>query len=120
MLTEVGQWVFQMPDFIHDFGDSAHHLCPTGLNPSHIRFIFHECLDWCFYRVQRWLRKWVGDNKVYKGLRSILGFYWGVNCGFPLRDVALYSVWDLRGSKPVTVWEKQDGETRRVYPELVE
>lgn len=30
------------------------------------------------------------------------------HCGFPARDVALYTVWYLRGCAPVKVWKRQE------------
>lgn len=71
---------------------------PISGGPSDLRFWLHELLDDCvFYPIQNWLRHWVGDNKVYNILRTILGFAWGFNCGFPARDVVLHTAWYLRG-----------------------
>ncbi len=102
----------RMP-FEHEYGDRFHHMSMmrtveldedgdfipfTG--PSNWRFVVHEFLDsWVFYPVRDWMSKWIGDNGVYDTLRGVLGFFWGFNCGFPPRDVALYTVWHLRGGK---------------------
>lgn len=107
-----------MPWFEHEYGDRFHHRSMVrtvefeidedgdeadyipGTGPSDGRFRVHEFLDgWIFYPVRDWMSKWIGDNRVYSILRAILGFFWGFNCGFPARDVALYTVWDLRGCK---------------------
>jgi len=99
------------PIFIHDFGDSAHHMSMVrtcefdeygapirGTGPSNARYLVHEFLDnWIFYPIQEWMSKWIGDNEIYNFLRDVLGFFWGINCGFPLRDIALYFVWVRRG-----------------------
>ena len=108
------QMVWLEPVFIHDFGDRYHHMSlmwsverdeegeyilGPGL-PSNARFVIHELLDdYVFYPIRDWLSNWVGDNEVYSFIRSVLGFFWGFNCGFPSRDVALYLAWDLRGCR---------------------
>lgn len=122
--------VYVMPHFIHEFGDRFHHMSMVrtcehdeegdlirGTGPSDARFFVHEVLDaWIFYPIQRWMRKWIGDNAVYNTLRLILGIFWGLNCGFPLRDVALYTVWDYRGCAPRAVFKEKEGEWIQSYP----
>ena len=105
------QVIWLEPIYVHDIGDRFHHMSMTrtcdfdeygapvrGTGPSDARFIVHELLDdIVFYPIGDWLSKWVGDNDIYSFLRTILGFFWGISCGFPLRDVAMYLVWAFRG-----------------------
>ena len=123
--------VYIMPDFIHEFGYSAHHLsmirtCDfdedgspiSGTGPSNGSYAVHEFLDlWIFYPILHWLNKWIGDNKIYELLRLALGFFWGINCGFPLSDVALYIVWCFRGCAPLAVFEKKKEAWTKTYPD---
>ena len=122
--------IYFMPNFIHEFGDDAHHWSMTrtcdfdedggpipGTGPSDLRYFLHDFLDlWVFYPIQHWMRKWIGDNAVYNILRLILGIFWGLNCGFPFRDVTLYTVWDYRGCAPRAVFKKKKGEWIQTYP----
>ena len=112
--------IFIMPSFIHEFGDSCHHMSLTrtisldhegtfirGTGPSNLRFWIHELLDDCvFYPAQKWLSKWMGDNKISQFFREILGFFWGFNCGFPARDIALYTIWCFRCCPALAVFKK--------------
>lgn len=121
--------VYIMPYFIHEFGDPFHHMSLTrtidlnedgdfirGTGPSNFRFWIHELLDdLFFYPAQKWLSKWMGDNKIERFFREILGFFWGINCGFPLRDVALYTVWCFRGCKPLAIFERHSGTWKKTY-----
>ena len=125
--------VFIMPDFIHEFGDPFHHMSLTrtieldedgdfirGTGPSNLRFWIHELLDDIFfYPAQSWLRKWMGDNKIETVAREILGVFWGLNCGFPARDVALYTVWCFRCCPPRAVFKKKGELWVRTSPEKV-
>ena len=102
-----------MPWFEHEYGDRFHHrsmvrTCEVDeyggpvreTGPSDGRFRVHKFLDsWFFYPIRDWMSRWIGDNEIYHILRVVLGFFWGFNCGFPARDVALYTVWDLQGCK---------------------
>jgi len=88
------------PKFIHSFGDSEHHLSMARKGISDRRYLIHELLDDnIFYPTQRWLMKHISDCnlKLYNMLRIILGFFWGINCGFPVNDVTLYTAWTIRG-----------------------
>lgn len=121
-LIKIGDQVFQIPDFSHEFGDRAHHMSMArtcekdedggliwGTGPSHRRYVVHEFLDnWVFYPISDWMQKWIGDNSLYSFLRTILGFFWGLSCAFPPRDVALYTIWDLRGMDHKRTWEVED------------
>lgn len=126
--------VFVMPDFIHEIGSLGHHwsmmrtadrdeegeIIPfTG--PSNWRWVVHEFLDdWIFYPIKRRLAKGLGDGRIYERLSSLLGFFWGLNCGFPPRDVASYTVWSLRGCKPLAVFRRRGGAWMKTYPEKAE
>lgn len=116
--------IWLMPGFRHETGDAGHHMSMMrtvdvdedgdyipGTGPSNLRFWLHEFLDdYFFYPTQRWMLNWMGNNKIEHIFRMILGFFWGLNCGFPPRDVALYTVWTMRSCPPIFVYEKIDGE----------
>lgn len=90
---------FQMPDFIHKFGPGQHSR-PGAL---------HAAIDRPLYAYYKILN-FIGDACPVADLLKVLqiiGF--GLNCGFPAKDVALYVVWYLRGCKPVKVWKKSEG-----------
>lgn len=119
----VGNLVFEMPWFIHDFGDDAHHVSMMrtaklgkygyipGTGVPEWRFIIHEILDdHIFYPVNNYLRRCFGDGEAYQFLRSVLGFFWGLNCNFPFRDVVLYTAWDFHGCPAVKVWPTEEFE----------
>ncbi len=122
--------IFWMPEFIHQIGDSCHHMSMRrtceftedsdwipGTGPSRLRWWLHELLDdYIFYPIQEIIGDWVGDNDVGHLLRQLLGFFWGLNCGFPARDVALYTVWVMRGCKPRAVYRRREGKWQRSYP----
>ncbi len=123
--------VFVMPGFIHEFGDDAHHwsmarTCELdewgapvrGTGPSDWRYLVHEWLDlWIFYPLKHGLRRWFGEGRIYERLSTILGFFWGLNCGFPLRDVARYTVWSFRGCKPLAEFMRRGETWMKTYPE---
>jgi len=123
--------VYVMPEFIHEFGDSAHHMSMMrtvdydeeegyipGTGPPNWRFEVHEVLDYyIFYPISHWISDVVGDNDVGQLLRNLLGFFWGLNCGFPARDVVLYTAWTLRGCKPRAVFRKFADEWIKTYPD---
>lgn len=112
--------VFQMPGFIHDFGYPGHHHCPM-VNPrqehtiiNHVKWRIHEDIeDLLLYPLRQWLKNH-RERQIY-WMDYLLSFLWGFICGFPPRDVALYTLWRIRGSKPVAVWSKKNGWTR-IYP----
>lgn len=122
--------IYVMPDFIHEFGDSAHHWSMTrtceydeeddlipGTGPSNLRYWLHELLDdYIFYPLSHWISDVVGDNDLGQLLREILGFFWGFNCGFPARDVVLYTAWTLRGCKARAVFKRREGKWIKTYP----
>ena len=125
--------VYMMPDFIHEFGDSAHHMSMMrtvdydeeegyvpGTGPPNWRFEVHEVLDYyIFYPIAKWIHKFVtwGDNDLGQLLRNLLGFFWGLNCAFPARDVLRYTIWTLHGCKPRAVFRKFAGQWIKTYPE---
>jgi len=107
--------VFVMPDFIHEIGDRFHHTSAREF--SHRRYVIHEFIDeLVLYPIADWIDKWVGDNKLGQLLREILGFFWGFNCGFPPRDVALYIVWCFRCCPARAVFKRREGKWIRTYP----
>lgn len=101
-LIQVGDQVFHVPPFIHRFGLRFHHDPGTPLR--------HIVVELVIYEYQA-LINWLGDAcPVYELLKipEILAF--GLNCGFPPRDVALYLVWYLRGANYDRRWEIEDDE----------
>lgn len=123
--------IYIQPNFIHEFGWLGHHTslmrtCEIdeeyggwihGTGPSRARFRLHEALDdYFFYPAQSWLRKYFGYGRLFRISRAILGFAWGFNCGFPARDVALYTMWVLRGCAPRAVYHRIAGEWLITYP----
>lgn len=132
-LIHVGKQVYVMPGFIHDFGDEGHHAslmrtCPRDQDgdydlrrwrymPRSWRFDLHEILEQLFlYPFRRWLIDRDGRS-IHILNDSILTFIWGLNCGFPLKDVILYTNWVLHGCKPIQVFEKmKNGKYRQIYP----
>jgi len=119
----VGKLVFEMPWFLHEFGDDAHHASMMrtakmgkygyipGTGPPKWRYLIHVFLDdYLFYPLRNLLQRRYGDGKTYNFLRTVLGFFWGLNCAFPPRDVVLYTIWDFRGCRAVKVWDRGDFE----------
>ena len=115
----MGNHVYQFPTFIYEYGNAFHHMSMMrtvdvdeegdfipGTGPRKFRFQLHEFLDgWVFYPIQAYIKERYGyDSRLGGVLRAILGFFWGLNCGFPLRDVVLYTAWALHGCKPVKVF----------------
>jgi len=132
-LERVGREIYVMPGFIHDFGYEGHHgslmrTCPRDedgdydlkawrVRPRNWRMDLHEFLDEVFfYPFRRWLNK--RDGLLIHSLDDwLLTPLWGINCGFPLKDVLLYSIWNLHGCKPIQVFEKtKAGWYRQTYP----
>lgn len=122
--------VFVMPEFIHEIGGPGHHMsmrrtCDfdedsnwiAGTGPSNLKWWLHEFLDdYIFYPIKHALGKTLGDGTLYDILSNILGFFWGLNCCFPARDVALYTAWVFRGCKPRAVYKRREGKWIRTYP----
>ena len=118
------------PSFLHEYGDPVHHWSMVrtcefdadgspirGTGPSNGMYAIHESLDlWVFYPVKYWLSKHFEDSKTYEILRNILGFFWGLNCGFPFRDVTLATLWSFRDCAHKAVFEKKDGKWVNKYP----
>ena len=76
------------PKFIHEIKDKTHSRS-GGL---------HKAIDKFFYKLRWWL---ICHDALplYRILNTGLGFLWGLNCGFPSNDIALWVVWYLRGCK---------------------
>lgn len=120
--------IYIMPGFIHDTGDDVHHMSMVrtcefdeygapirGTGPSDTAYVIHRCFDVIFYKIRRWLidHDAIPRHDIFS---AILTFLWGLNCLFPPRDVALYTVWYLRGCKPLAVFENFDGVWKLTYP----
>jgi hypothetical protein len=119
--------VFIMPDFIHEIGDRFHHMSIMrtveldeegdfipGTGPKEWRFKLHEFLDaWFFYPLRDLVEKKHKDSDVYQRFRTILGFFWGLNCGFPFPDVVRYTLWDWRGCPALAVFKRIEGTWTR-------
>lgn len=109
--TVAGGRVYQTnPGFLHDIGDDVHHVsmtrtCETdedgqfipGTGVSHRRYVIHVFLDDFFFYPFKSRIMMHDAMPGYTLLSAALGFLWGLNCGFPPRDVALWTVWYLRG-----------------------
>ena len=101
------KYIWIEPAFIHDFGDAFHHT--SVKEAPEWRYIIHEFLDdYLFYPAQKFLRDHVEDYtyNLYNFLRIILGFFWGLNCGFPLRNVVLYTAWCFHGCHRIMLNKK--------------
>ncbi len=113
--------VLLYPPFVHEIGDRFHHMSMVrtcdrdeegdlvpGTGPHEWRFKLHEFLDsWVFYPVRDLLEKKYSDGDKYRRFRTILGFFWGLNCGFPLQDVVRYTLWDWRGCRAARLTMRQ-------------
>lgn len=87
MLIKLKNSFLQLPDFIHNFGD------PTPHHPRN-SLALHLGVERALYHAKRVLDCDVGDAvpgySIWNGALTVL---FGLNCSFPLRDVAMYSAW---------------------------
>ena len=87
MLIKFKNGFLQLPDFIHDFGDPTPHHPRTSLG-------LHLGVERALYHAKRFLDCEIGDAVPgYEFWNGILTILFGLNCSFPLKDVALYSAW---------------------------
>lgn len=102
-LIQLGNQVFVMPDFLREFGHN------DTLNP-----LLHE-FEGSFHRhliIERFLlkiRDWLESNDAMPGYtiaQAVLSIFFGFNCSFSSKDIALYIVWYLRRCKPLAVLKK--------------
>ncbi len=115
MIIEVGKLIFQMPDFIHDFGHREHHNVPAANSEMEhtirnwVKIELHELIEhYLLYPARNWFTA-RDARSIYK-LDTLLGFIWGFVCGFPAKDILLHTLWDMRGCPAVRVWKKtEDG-----------
>lgn len=121
MIEDLGELVFQMPDFIHEFGHNGHHGALmrtadrdedggyvewTGLC-SNAAFEIHEIIEeYLLYPARNWLRDRDACS-IYK-LDILLSFLWGFVCRFPAKDVVLYTIWEIRGCPAIKAWKKTE------------
>jgi len=111
--------VLQMPDFIHDFGhypDSENPLLHEGIiyrNHVPVNFVRHRTVEKMLYKLRSWLLELDAMPScswpLYTFFHAILTLSFGLNCKFPLKDVALYIFWEVRGCKPVAVFKRSRG-----------
>lgn len=97
-------YVRDEPDFVHDFG---HDNCAKTLAHHTFkgRWRRHIAVErvLCFFR-HNVLLEWIGDAfPLHELFDALVGMGFGLNCNFPLRHIALYTVWRLRGMKPMRV-----------------
>ena len=111
MLITVENLVFQMPDFIHDFGWREHHNVPAANTEMEhtvrnwVQIELHEHIEhYLLYPARSWLTGQDG-RAIYK-LDIALSFLWGFICGFPPKDIVSYTIWKIRGCGAVKVWKK--------------
>jgi len=76
-------------NFIHDFGNWYQHNYKGSLNR-------HLAIEKTLIRFQK-IYKFIGDAfPIYDLIYSPMHLFFGLNCNFPLRDIALYIIWDLK------------------------
>lgn len=114
-LERLGNEIIQMPDFIHEFGhypDSDNPLLHEGVKyKNHVptNFVRHRAVEKVLYKLRIWLTNL--DAMVgYKIFDMFLDILFGLNCKFPLKDIALYAVWQLGECKPIAVREFETSE----------
>lgn len=105
-----GTHIFEIPDFVHDFGDPTPHTFKGSLGR-------HITIEKLLYKIRRWLTY----NDAIPGCgvaELLLDLLFGLNCGFPLKDIGLYLVWTLRAGfyKEVSAlyvesWKKRQTQT---------
>lgn len=90
-------WAFLYPPFVHDFGEDN-----DSENPAdHVfkgSFVRHRAVEKPLLKI-RWLLMSFDAVPGYTPADGLLGILLGLNCNFPMRDVALWFVWFLRGGK---------------------
>jgi len=87
-----------VPYFVHDYSESINDFCDPCFHTFKGNFSIH----WAVERPVIWIRRRLLDIDacpVYSILQAFMGIFLGLNCGFPAKDVALYTVWYLRGCK---------------------
>ena len=99
----------KLPNFVHNFpGWWTHnyeceeaHSVQSGLHVE-IDFI----LNYLQARPRHKIRK---SKSLSMFLRGFISFMWGLNCGFPPKDVIKYVIWEVRGF-PLSSEFKEDSE----------
>lgn len=99
------------PPFVHCFGHDNN--CKNTLCHEYRgSFNRHRTVEriLVFLR-ERILLGIIGDAfPLYELLHSFIGIFFGFNCSFPKKDIALYTIWYLKGCKPQSVKEETTGE----------
>jgi len=83
------------PPFVHDFDRWWTHnweYAEAHTKPGAV----HLELDFVFIKIQRRLTRHK-KKPWYPPFRAILSFLWGINCGFPFRDIIQFVIWEYRG-----------------------
>lgn len=107
--VKVGETVILFPDFYHGFGldNKSPKPCDHTYKGSFLR---HRTLERVLLRMKRILTDVVGDAcPVYTYLNAAISIFFGFNCGFPKRDIAMYVAWVLGFYKPSIYHGKRSG-----------
>ena len=98
--------VLQMPDFKHDLGDNDSLYAEDHVFKGSWRR--HRGVEIPLIHLRRLIENAIGD--AYDNLINILdvpiAIVLGLNCNFPLNDVAQFLIWRQKGCKPITVLRK--------------
>lgn len=86
-------YIFELPFFYHDYSP---HNC-SRLSKDHTfkgTFSRHVCIESILISLRCKFRR-------YLPLDAIIGIFFGLNCNFPLTDVARFFIWQVRGEVPL-------------------
>lgn len=98
--VETDKTVAVCPDFVHEFGNDNESLSPTD-HTYRGSFLRHIAFEKPLLKLKHLLDN-IGDAcPTYKWLNAFIGIVLGFNCGFPRRDIALYTLWCLDLYKPI-------------------
>ena len=87
---------FFFPDFFHEFRDSNHENPDPSEHTFRGSFVRHRAVEGVLDPVRHIF--FVNDRVPFFNIfDALLGILYGLNCGFPLRDIGRHLVWDLRG-----------------------
>lgn len=80
---------FEIPEFIHEFGDDTTHTFRGSLRR-------HLAAEKVLIKLRGWLIECGDALPSYKSLNALLDLFFGLNCNFPLKDIILYMIWTLK------------------------
>lgn len=86
----------EQEQWVHDFGwDEADPLCHEGIDYVTLDgYLLHRSVEKILYKVRIWLSH---NDAVpfYHAFQAGLDLLFGLNCRFPMKDIALYMAWTL-------------------------